>query len=236
LLCCQVRPGQGHDTTHPLGGGRGRAGVHTLARGVAMGTSHSCQCMLTAPLVFSCQVVNGGLRDKPGTSRDHYHTCYCLSGLSIAQHSDPGAPYDLNTNLANILERCVSERERWRPGPGLGRTQRRVLARPADSSITWRESPARYRGGKVANRWPRFGTGRRKTVLERWTNGVRVHVSTRYNRAEGNRWASRNGRVSSLLTEIPHVTIRCTFSSLYAWRWLRRWTGKSILTRGGSIG
>jgi len=28
----------------------------------------------------------GGLRDKPGTGRDHYHTCYCLSGLSIAQH------------------------------------------------------------------------------------------------------------------------------------------------------
>ena len=28
----------------------------------------------------------GGLRDKPGTGRDHYHTCYCLSGLSLAQH------------------------------------------------------------------------------------------------------------------------------------------------------
>ena len=35
-----------------------------------------------------CQSDNGagGLRDKPGVGRDHYHTCYCLSGLSVAQH------------------------------------------------------------------------------------------------------------------------------------------------------
>ncbi|RHY86314.1 hypothetical protein DYB37_011407 [Aphanomyces astaci] len=26
-----------------------------------------------------------GLRDKPGKSRDHYHSCYVLSGLSVAQ-------------------------------------------------------------------------------------------------------------------------------------------------------
>lgn len=29
----------------------------------------------------------GGLRDKPSKRRDYYHTCYCLSGLSVAQHS-----------------------------------------------------------------------------------------------------------------------------------------------------
>ena len=29
----------------------------------------------------------GGLVDKPGKSRDFYHTCYALSGLSVAQHS-----------------------------------------------------------------------------------------------------------------------------------------------------
>ena len=28
----------------------------------------------------------GGLIDKPGKSRDYYHTCYTLSGLSIAQY------------------------------------------------------------------------------------------------------------------------------------------------------
>jgi hypothetical protein len=38
--------------------------------------------------------------------------------------------------------------------------------------------------------------------------GVRVHVSTGYNRGEGNRRASRNRGVSDLPPEIPHVTIR----------------------------
>jgi hypothetical protein len=37
---------------------------------------------------------------------------------------------------------------------------------------------------------------------------VRVHVSTGYNRVEGNRRASRDGLVSDLPPEIPHVTIR----------------------------
>jgi protein farnesyltransferase subunit beta len=32
------------------------------------------------------QTEGGGLRDKPGKSRDFYHTCYSLSGLAIAQH------------------------------------------------------------------------------------------------------------------------------------------------------
>lgn len=30
---------------------------------------------------------SGGLRDKPGKPRDFYHTCYALSGLSVAQHA-----------------------------------------------------------------------------------------------------------------------------------------------------
>ena len=30
--------------------------------------------------------------DKPGKSRDFYHTCYGLSGLSVAQHSPGGRP------------------------------------------------------------------------------------------------------------------------------------------------
>lgn len=32
------------------------------------------------------QQSDGGLRDKPGKGRDFYHTCYTLSGLSVAQH------------------------------------------------------------------------------------------------------------------------------------------------------
>ncbi len=34
-----------------------------------------------------CQQLRGGLKDKPGKPPDYYHTCYCLSGLSQAQHA-----------------------------------------------------------------------------------------------------------------------------------------------------
>ncbi|EQC41589.1 hypothetical protein SDRG_01549 [Saprolegnia diclina VS20] len=34
------------------------------------------------------QQLEGGLRDKPGKPRDHYHSCYVLSGLSLSQHGD----------------------------------------------------------------------------------------------------------------------------------------------------
>ncbi|KAL7643942.1 UNVERIFIED_CONTAM: hypothetical protein RMT77_005953 [Armadillidium vulgare] len=37
-------------------------------------------------LLICCQYSKGGLIDKPGKSPDLYHTCYTLSGLSIAQH------------------------------------------------------------------------------------------------------------------------------------------------------
>ncbi|XP_052768995.1 protein farnesyltransferase subunit beta-like isoform X2 [Mya arenaria] len=37
-------------------------------------------------VLVCCQYPGGGLIDKPGRARDYYHTCYCLSGLSIAQH------------------------------------------------------------------------------------------------------------------------------------------------------
>lgn len=33
------------------------------------------------------QEQEGGLRDKPGKRRDFYHTCYCLSGLTVCQYS-----------------------------------------------------------------------------------------------------------------------------------------------------
>jgi len=36
-------------------------------------------------LLICCQDHRGGLLDKPGKSRDFYHTCYTLSGLSLAQ-------------------------------------------------------------------------------------------------------------------------------------------------------
>lgn len=46
-------------------------------------------------LLICCQDIRGGLVDKPGKSRDYYHTCYTLSGLSVAQH--------LTTDLQAVL-------------------------------------------------------------------------------------------------------------------------------------
>ncbi|CAG4954007.1 unnamed protein product [Parnassius apollo] len=37
-------------------------------------------------IIICCQSPDGGLIDKPGKPRDIYHTCYTLSGLSVAQH------------------------------------------------------------------------------------------------------------------------------------------------------
>lgn len=37
--------------------------------------------------VILCSQVEGGFRDKPGKHKDYYHTCYCLSGLSVCQYS-----------------------------------------------------------------------------------------------------------------------------------------------------
>jgi prenyltransferase beta subunit len=51
----------------------------------------------------SVQDPRGGLVDKPGKSRDFYHTCYGLSGLSVAQHSPHGNTLLLAENKANIM-------------------------------------------------------------------------------------------------------------------------------------
>lgn len=45
-----------------------------------------CKTLFIFACVVGDQVPEGGLRDKPGKGRDYYHTCYCLSGLSTAQH------------------------------------------------------------------------------------------------------------------------------------------------------
>lgn len=45
----------------------------------------------------------GGLRDKPGVGRDHYHTCYCLSGLSVAQHYGRCGTIDVVGPETNVL-------------------------------------------------------------------------------------------------------------------------------------
>ncbi|EFJ52997.1 hypothetical protein VOLCADRAFT_85812 [Volvox carteri f. nagariensis] len=51
-----------------------------------------------------CQATKGGLRDKPGKPVDYYHTCYCLSGLSAAQHA-PGS-HLMGHRETNLLRRA----------------------------------------------------------------------------------------------------------------------------------
>jgi protein farnesyltransferase subunit beta len=48
------------------------------------------QMLLQRYILLCAQDVNGGLRDKPSKQRDFYHSCYNLSGLSVAQHRLPG--------------------------------------------------------------------------------------------------------------------------------------------------
>lgn len=42
--------------------------------------------MLERYILLCAQDIHGGLRDKPSKARDFYHSCYNLSGLSVAQH------------------------------------------------------------------------------------------------------------------------------------------------------
>jgi len=51
-----------------------------------------------------CQWNTGGLKDKPGKSPDYYHSCYCLSGLSAAQHAGGGAAAALG-GARNLLKK-----------------------------------------------------------------------------------------------------------------------------------
>ncbi len=50
-------------------------------------------------LLICCQDPRGGLLDKPGRVRDYYHTCYALSGLSVAQNFDWVARGRLNSRV-----------------------------------------------------------------------------------------------------------------------------------------
>ena len=55
------------------------------------------------------------MRDKPGKARDFYHTCYCLSGLSICQHYSGlllGGPSNLlapSDPVCNVVESRLAE-------------------------------------------------------------------------------------------------------------------------------
>ncbi|KAG1368044.1 Protein farnesyltransferase subunit beta [Cocos nucifera] len=61
-------------------------------------------------ILLCSQVLEGGFKDKPGKYRDFYHSCYCLSGLSVSQYSwskDAGAsplPTAVLGPYSNLLE------------------------------------------------------------------------------------------------------------------------------------
>jgi protein farnesyltransferase subunit beta len=58
------------------------------------------QLLLQQYVLLCAQDTNGGLRDKPSKSRDFYHSCYNLSGLSVSQHVlSPSKEGSDNNNL-----------------------------------------------------------------------------------------------------------------------------------------
>jgi hypothetical protein len=95
------------------------------------------------------------------------------------------------------------------PPPGSVRRARRSVSRAARRELQRLE---KLRIVTVA-----FGTGRQRMALERGAqlpnfHGVRVALDTGYHRVEGNRQASRNGRVSLSPTRNPHrytISQRC---------------------------
>jgi len=54
-------------------------------------------------ILLCCQDENGGIIDKPGKNRDYYHTCYGLSGLSIAQHNTNSAILNDNASFNHTV-------------------------------------------------------------------------------------------------------------------------------------
>jgi protein farnesyltransferase subunit beta len=78
-------------------------------------------CALQGWLLACCQSADGGLRDKPGKPRDFYHTCYCLSGLSSAQHyggaggagGGVGPPANALARADPVLNVAAARLEAW---------------------------------------------------------------------------------------------------------------------------
>nr|AZK16212.1 farnesyltransferase beta subunit [Catharanthus roseus] len=60
------------------------AGYNFISKTTAIGSLFNS--MLLQQYILLCSQEEQGFRDKPGKRRDYYHTCYCLSGLSICQY------------------------------------------------------------------------------------------------------------------------------------------------------
>lgn len=77
----------------------------------ALFDSFGLQCWI----LLHCQMNDGGLRDKPNKPADLYHTCYCLSGLAVAQQIEGiilGPPENQLTILDPVLNVVASKSER----------------------------------------------------------------------------------------------------------------------------
>eukprot|EP00039_Didymoeca_costata_P017232 m.317528 g.317528 ORF g.317528 m.317528 type:complete len:405 (-) comp16509_c1_seq5:1380-2594(-) len=61
------------------------------------------QSALQDYIFYCCQEMGGGLRDKPGKGRDYYHTCYCLSGLSVSQHHHQFCSKPMSYSASDLL-------------------------------------------------------------------------------------------------------------------------------------
>ena len=74
--------------------------------------------------------------DKPGKGRDYYHTCYALSGLSVAQYiMSATSPDDANV-IGVDTNKVVSVQNR-----GLGGRKQKILAleRYIDDPSIWKD-------------------------------------------------------------------------------------------------
>ena len=68
------------------------------------------EVMLQRYILLCAQDVNGGLRDKPSKSKDFYHSCYNLSGLSVAQHSlEPWPPVSTDGDKDSKFNRLFGD-------------------------------------------------------------------------------------------------------------------------------
>ncbi|XP_073999149.1 farnesyl transferase beta subunit isoform X2 [Rhodnius prolixus] len=65
---------------------------------------HFDSSLLQEYLLICCQHIYGGFIDKPTTSQDPYHTCYSLSGLSLAQ-----SPYVGDADVLGAAENKLVE-------------------------------------------------------------------------------------------------------------------------------
>jgi protein farnesyltransferase subunit beta len=98
FVCFEGEGSRAQDETQqqePAAGGSSSSGAAAAAGAQGQGRGRPAALFDTDALqvwvLKGCQQqLKGGLRDKPGKPPDYYHTCYCLSGLSAAQHAEGG--------------------------------------------------------------------------------------------------------------------------------------------------